>query len=60
MAWSEHIHVHCNCGCNNDKEILELLKEIKELLNNKEDEQLRQEIYDKLNHAIEDIKSTIP
>ena len=60
MAWSENIHIHLdNCD---QKEIIQLLKEIKEILagnGGNGDEALRQQIMDKLNAAIADIKSTV-
>lgn len=46
---------------NNDEEVIKLLKEIKDKLKKcDDDEKIRQEIMDKLNAAIADIKSTIP
>lgn len=59
MAWKEeniHIHIH-----NDNKEIVCLLKEIICLLKkeNGNDDAIKQEMMDKLNSAIEDIKSTV-
>lgn len=59
MAWSEHIHIHNHINYDCNKEVLELLREIKELLTNTEDAVLRQKIMDKLNKLNDDIKSTI-
>lgn len=57
MAWSEHIHVHIH---NDDqKEIIKLLKEIKELLSKPSDSEEIQHIMNKLDFAIADIKGTI-
>lgn len=42
-----------------ESEILKLLKEIKELLDNKDDALLRQEIMDKLNAIKADLEATI-
>lgn len=57
MAWSEHIHVHIH---NDDqKEIIKLLKEIKELLSKPDDEAAKQRIMGKLDSIIADVKTTI-
>lgn len=58
MAWKEeHIHVHVHCD---NSEIICLLKEIRNLLKNDNNENvIPQEIMDKLDHAIADIKNTV-
>ena len=57
MAWSENIHIHLH---NDDqREIVKLLKEIKELLTVNNEDQLRQEIYNKITKLIVDVKSTV-
>jgi len=45
---------------HDDDEIIDLLKKILAIVDNKEDEALRQEIMDKLNTLQQDIQSTIP
>ncbi len=49
-----HVHVHTdNC------EILSILKEIRDILKESNDEKIKQEIMDKLNRLKTDIESTI-
>lgn len=57
MAWKEeHLHVHVHCD---NSEIISLLKEIRDSLKKDNDEELKQQIMDKLNKLLADIKSTI-
>lgn len=57
MAWKEeHIHVHVHCD---NSQIISLLKEIRDTLKSNNEDIIPQEIMDKLDHAITDIKQTI-
>lgn len=57
MAWKEeHIHVHVHCD---NSQIIALLTEIRDALKKDDDEAIKQEIMDKLNKLLSDIKSTI-
>ena len=56
MAWKEeHIHVHVHCD---NSQIISLLTEIRDAVK-KDDNVVPQEVIDKLDSAIADIKSTI-
>ena len=57
MAWKEeHIHVHVHCD---NSQIISLLTEIRDTVKKDDDQAIKQEIADKLDKAIADIKSTI-
>lgn len=56
MAWSENIHIHVHCDCQ--KTLLEILAELKKLTGSGADV-VPQEIMDKLDSVIADIKSTV-
>lgn len=58
MAWSEHLHIHIH----DDSETKSLLKQILEAIKKNggnDDEATKQQILDKLNKAIADIKTTV-
>ena len=57
MAWKEeHIHVHVHCD---NSQIISLLTEIRDAVKKDDDQAIKQEIANKLDKAIADIKSTI-